>query len=209
MYSPVVRPKPVRELMAESPLVPVALAATVGLIADRYLSFPVAIEALVLLIGLVACIALRNRPMRALIAAWCAAGALAALYHHAWRHVYRSDDIGNLATDEPTLVRLRGVLGEEPTLIKQPPADGLASYLRPDPTRCVLGVREVLTDSGWAPASGDVRLTVEGPLSGLQVGDDVRVFGLLARPRGAGNPGEWDWPEDLRDQRIRAEVHLR
>src|SRR5437016_5133583 len=74
MYSPLARPRPVRELIAESPLVPVALAATLGLIADRYLHFPVAIEALALVAGLAGWIAMRRQPARGLIAAWIAAG---------------------------------------------------------------------------------------------------------------------------------------
>src|SRR5205085_3065426 len=70
-------------------------------------------------------------------------------------------------------------------------------------------VREILTDAGWAPASGKAHLTVEGPLPEFHVGDEVEVFGWLESPRGPDNPGEFDWREHLRDDRIRAAVRVR
>jgi competence protein ComEC len=207
--APRTKPIPVRELIAESPLVPVALSATVGLIVDRYLGLSIIAEGGALLALIVAGIASRRRQDWWLIVICGAIGSLAALYHHCWRNVYETDDISTFASAEAQLVHLRGVLTAEPTIFKHSPSDGLASFVRNDPTRTVLGAREILTEAGWSPITGYLRLTVDGPLEDLHVGDEVEVFGWLSLPHSAGNPGERDWPEYLRDQRILAEVHVR
>jgi competence protein ComEC len=204
------KPPPLRDLIAESPLVPVALAATIGLLADRYFRLPVTFDILVLIVAAVFwLILIRRQPRAAPVALCIVSGCLAAAWHHAHRNVFRSDDIGTIAEETPKLARLRGVLDEEPSIIWRPRDDPLASYLRPDPTRSILQVREVLTPDGWTPFSGRVNLTVEGHLAGFHVGDEVEVFGWLSTPRGPGNPGEWNWLEFLRDRRIRAELYIR
>src|SRR5262245_64852274 len=206
----ILRPRPVRAMIAESPLVPVALAASAGLLADRYLNLPFTFEIATLVVAFVAAIVMLRRGHRyAPAALWVVAGALAALHHYQHRNIFAADDIGNYATDEAKLVRLRGVLGEEPTPFRPGRADPLASYMRPDPTRSVLEMRAILADTGWVSTSGKAHLTVEGPLPEFHVGDEVEVFGWLESPRGPDNPGEFDWREHLRDDRIRATVRVR
>src|SRR5262245_34820151 len=183
-------PRPVRELIAESPLVPVAIAVTLGLIADRYLGVPAIAELAFLAVGLIAAVALaRRRPALTSPALWCVAAALAALYHHSYRNVYAEDDIGNLASETPKLVRLRGVLAEEPTRVRRPRPDGLATILRPDPTRTVLEVNAIRGEDGWLEVSGKAHVTVDGPLADYHLGDDVEVLGWLEAPQGPANPG--------------------
>ena len=46
-------------------------------------------------------------------------------------------------------------------------------------------------------------------MSDLHVGDEVEVLGWLEAPHGPGNPGEFDWSEHLRDERIRAVLRVR
>src|SRR5437899_295615 len=146
----ILRPRPVREMIAESPLVPVALAASLGLVVDRYLKPPVVVELALLVVAIVVGIVMLRRGHRlAPVALWCGFGALAALHHYQHRNLFAADDIGNYTGDEAKLVRLRGTLGEEPTPFRPGRADPLASFMRPDPTRSVLEVREILTDGGW------------------------------------------------------------
>ena len=140
---------------------------------------------------------------------WCAAGCLAASYHHGWLNNFPPDDIGEFATPEPKLVRMRGILDEEPTVALQTHHDPLASFDRSDPTRSVLAVRELRGDDEWLPAAGRARLVVQGPLDGFHVGDEIEAIGWLESPSAANNPGEWDYADYLRDQRIRAELFVR
>lgn len=204
------RPPPLRDLIAASPLVPIALAATLGLLADRYLSVPLAADLVVLVVGFLFWVQLSRRHPRAAPAALCVvAGCLAAIHHHAHRSIFRSDDIGAVAEETPKLARVRGTLDEEPSVIWRPRDDPLASYLRPDPARSVLQVHEVLTSDGWRQFSGRVNLMVEGKLIGCHVGDEIEAFGWLSTPLEPSNPGEWNWLEFNRDRRIRGELFVR
>src|SRR5215831_13352267 len=82
-----------------APLVPVALAATAGIVADRYLGVPLAVS----LITATVCLAFwaisrtDRRPALPLAYLFGAVAALAATYHHWHREFYPPDDIGNFA----------------------------------------------------------------------------------------------------------------
>lgn len=198
-----------RDWIWQSPLVPPALAATIGLLLDRYIGVPIAIS--LLLIGVLAAswlAAFLARRSFAPVFLCLAVGFLAAMYHHLYRNAYASWDIGNLATDEPKLIRVRGVLAEEPVTYHAKP-DPLVAFLRPDPTYCVVDVSSVEGDAGWKTTSGSLRLIVNGPTTDVHCGDAVEVLGWLQRPALPANPGEWDRLEHLRDRRIRAELHVR
>ena len=208
--APQVAKPPLRDLIWQVPLVPVAVAVTAGLLADRYIGIPLAVAALGLLISFVAWFIAASRKLpNSAIALWCVAGFLAAAYHHGWRNDYAGDDVGEFATAEPKLVRVRGILSEEPTIALQPHHNPLASFDRDDPTKSVLDVRQIRADGEWITASGKARLVVQGHLEGFHVGDEIETIGWLSSPPAAENPGEWDRAEFLRDQRIRAELYVR
>ncbi|MGD0767497.1 MAG: ComEC/Rec2 family competence protein [Tepidisphaeraceae bacterium] len=65
-------------------------------------------------------------------------------------------------------------------------------------------VRAVKTTEGWKKANGRIALTVEQPNVEMRAGQIVRVTGMLARPAGPMNPGEFDYAEWCRQQRILA-----
>src|SRR5207253_9436873 len=134
-----------------APLVPIALAVTAGIVADRVVSVPVSWAAVFAALGLVAWIAaLRssNRSAPAWLMITCA--ALASLHHHQYQNVFRADDIGQLASSEPRLTRLRGVLSDEPELHRLP-RNPLRSIPRPDSTRSEIEVTEVEDHPHWRP----------------------------------------------------------
>ncbi|HZT81801.1 MAG TPA: ComEC/Rec2 family competence protein [Gemmataceae bacterium] len=208
-----------------APLVPVALAATAGIVADRYLALPLVGSLLGVVVGLVAWgigFACRQRGLPLVYLALAVASLFAA-YHHLRHDVYAADDIGNLAADEPRPVRLRGVLEEEPVLLHASPpgseTEALRSFPRGDSTRAVLGVTQARQGDEWAAASGKALLLVADRLPGLRpgdevggglhAGDEVEVVGRLVRPSGPANPGGFDHAGRLRDQRVRAEVLVR
>lgn len=196
-------------LLADSvwraPLVPVALAATAGIILDRYLGLPLPVCLVAAFVCLVAwAITRHSKPILALFYLMGAVLALASAYHHAWREVYSADDVGNLAALRDHPARLRGVLVEEPTIAWQPAHDPLRSVPRPDPTMAVLDVSAYHGGEDWRPASGLARLVVSGHLTGLHVGDELEIVGRLRAPQGPSNPGEFDYEATLQDRRIRA-----
>src|SRR5947209_6783579 len=84
------------ESIFRAPLVPLALAATAGIVLDRYASIPLLISLLVTVAGIVAwAIALYGGTHELGVAyLGISAAALGAGYHHGYRNVYRADDIG-------------------------------------------------------------------------------------------------------------------
>jgi competence protein ComEC len=199
-----------RHALAYAPLLPFAVAATVGIVCDRHL---IDLETpgwlLVAASGIaVWLLAARRRDYSQLAGLWLCAAGLAGAYHHAWRNDYPSDDVANLAAVEPRLVRVRGSLAEEPSVRRRPQDDPLVTRPRPDLAVAVLSVTHVEVEREWLPASGRVRLMVESQLAGLHVPDEVEVTGWLARPTGRLNPGESDLADKLRDDRIRAELRV-
>ena len=194
---------------ARAPLVPVAVAVTVGLVADRYGPVPLPVSLFAAAGGLVGWFAARPRASdAAAVWLWLAAAALAAAHHHDRRHTFAPDDVGRVAPDHPTPVRLRGVIDDEPAHYRATP-DPLLTIPRGDTTVTTLKVTSIATADGWATASGRVRVTVDGEFAGVHQGDVVEVVGLLARPRPPLNPGEFDRRGRLLDDRVTAELHAR
>jgi competence protein ComEC len=193
-----------------APLVPVALAVTAGVAADRLVGVPLSASAVAFMCGLIAWIAASRRSFaRGLPWLWLSLAALGALHHRQFRDVYPADDIGHVATEEPRLVRLRGKLVEAPTTSGSAKPDPLRSLPASETSRGVLVVTHWQSRDDWLPVSGRVRLTVGGRLDGLRAGDEVEAVGWLSAPPPPMNPGEADNEDRLRDDRIRAVLNVR
>lgn len=196
---------------ARTPLVPVALALTSGIVLDRLVLPSLAGSLAVVAGGLVAWA----------ICQWGGKGGLAqvylllsfagfgAFYHHWSREIVWPNDISCHATDEPRPVQLRGSLASEPIITKGLPPETLPSIRPTDTTRCTLRVTQFRCADDWQAVSGRVRLVVEGSLEGPHVGDEVQVVGRLSLPRSPSNPGEFDQASYLRDQGIRSVVWVK
>jgi competence protein ComEC len=202
-------PPPLTANIWRAPLVPVALAATAGIVVDRYVGVPLVFSLLAAMTFLAAwAIFGSRRPGLALIHLSLAVLALAAAYHRLEREVYRSDDLGAFATEQPRPVQLRGVIEAEPIVLYHPPKSPLESMAHDNPTLAVLRATELRQDDAWQPVSGRAELAIGGSLEGLHVGDEIEVVGRLVTPQPAANPGELDHAAQLRDRRICARVFV-
>ncbi|MCE9531019.1 MAG: ComEC family competence protein, partial [Planctomycetes bacterium] len=199
------------QAIAYAPLLPIAAAATVGLVADRYLIVPIPFSLGATLLCLIAWVICRRRQRELLsyLYLWAAWAGLAAGYHHAARHLYPANEIGAFAKEEPAIFRLRGMLVEEPIVRHYRKDDPLVSLPRIEPTVAVVEVTEIEQAGGWVPSSGKVQMRVEGKLDGLHLGDEIEAAGWLSKPSPPLNPGESSYGERLLDRRIRAEFHVR
>jgi len=198
-------PTPLAQVLAAriwaAPLVPVALAATAGIVADRWYRIPLPVSLAALCLFLAGW--LLSRGGLALTYLLAGVAALGAAYHHWHRDIYPANDIGQFATEELRPARLRGVLLEEPVRFRRA-SSPLRTLPGTEPSFAVLGVTAYGMDTDWLSASGKARLIVAAPLEGLHVGDEVEVAGRLTTPASPANPGERDEAALLRDQRIRA-----
>lgn len=197
-------PPPWREFAA-APLVPVAVAATVGLVADRYVGAPSVIGMSVVLGGLIGWGVFRNRPW-ALVWLWVACGGLAAFLHHVHRTEFPPTDVAQFARSGSVILKVRGTLTDDPFTRRTHTADPLIPVRRTEVDVSVLDLSEVETSSGWQPCSGRIRLTVDRddptapPLNGLRSGDIVQTVGQFQVPEPPGNPGERDQRNDYLDR---------
>jgi competence protein ComEC len=195
---------PAWRAFARAPLVPVALAAAVGLVLDRSLTLPPRAGLLAAGLG-VGLWLLTARRALILVAV---AGLVAA--HHRHQQSPAADDLCHAGG----VVHVRGILTDDPVGRFDRTPDPLAPARRRRDA-VTLRVQHLLARDGWAPASGQAKLSVErptdsdvgaAPLRGLVAGDTVEVVGRLTTPGPPNNLGERDYAGWLRDQGIQSEL---
>src|SRR4029077_13247494 len=171
--------EPVFVSIWQAPLVPVTLAATAGIVFDRYHGLPLLVSLLAALVALIAWTVTRLGPNRGLDLVYLGlcSMALGAAYHHAHRNLYRQDDIGCFATAEQVPAQVRGILEEEPAIVWQTPHNPLRSFDTTESTRAVLRVTQLKQEDEWMLVSGRAQLIVAGQLHDLHVGDELEVVG--------------------------------
>lgn len=116
---------------------------------------------------------------------------------------YPCGHIGEYSSDEPRLAQLEVRIDQPPRVL----SDAHAPIPRP-PTQAMQGtVLRVLTRAGWRECSGRVLIRIAEVNPQLAVGQRVRITGMLARPVGAENPGQYNWAGYYRNQRILCSLH--
>lgn len=199
-----------------APLVPLAIAATAGVILDRYSTVPFGAWLVLALAGIVGTFALSRGVTR--LALLLIFAALAGGHHHFVRTWIPEDDLSRVLGRDGVLIRLRVRLLDEPS-VRLPPAQDRDLYpLRFGQDVVLAEVYELSSAQGsWIRASGRVRIISERtgpveqeePFAGLHAGDTVELFGMATRPRPPGNPGERNLVDAMLDQRIRADIRVR
>lgn len=195
---------------ASAPLVPVALAVGLGVALDRGVPLPTQML-LALLIGMSAAWLLairRGSSQLSIVLLWAVAGLLAASWHRV-NQAWPSDAIGHFASLDRTLVKLRGTIAEDvvyhqvrrPELYSGQGTLGHSVFLMD-----VLSLQ--LTDR-WQPVSGRVRVTVEGEIRHLRIGDGVEITGNLTALSPAINPGGIDYRQAWHDQGLQSSVGVK
>lgn len=194
-----------RESLLRAPLVPAAVLASAGIIADRMGLVPAWLFAALLVAGSALTLASRSWPIGLALAVAGAAG----LYHHQWLHAFAPDDIGFAVGEEPRLVSLHGRLADEPTSDSPAANDPLRALPAQTRSRCVLRAERLTDGDGSRSVTGRVAMSVMGRPLDARVGDVIDVTGWLSRPEPPGNPGEHDRAAALADQRVRADLFVR
>ena len=143
----------------------------------------------------------RCSALLAIAIALCAAG-----FAQREHFQYPANHVGQFAGDEPRLAEVELRLIDEPRIIT-----GSFGQLRPLPPKQIVSadVLRVKTWNGWVAASGRTVLQVDQPHPRLDAGQIVHVYGMLQRPPPPMNPGQFDWSDYYRRQRLLATISAR
>jgi competence protein ComEC len=121
------------------------------------------------------------------------------------RFQFAGNSIWAYTNADERLVEVVLAVTDEPRLVMPPPGEMRAL----PPKQTFYGqVRAVQTGAGWKGASGKIAVTIEQPNVQVKAGEIVRATGMLARPGGAMNPGEFDYASWCREQRILATLRV-
>jgi competence protein ComEC len=191
-----------------APLAPILVAATLGIVADRWL---LAFETktwvtIALPFGVIAI--LTNRHTRicclALLAGVLAIGA--GWHHLCWSDMV-ADDLARSVTETPRPTWARGVVREARGLRHQREGFGFGTSDHGKvTTRFVLDVTSISDGRDWYKASGRAMVVVVGELPFIRAGQAVEAAGQISTIAPPLNPGEFDYRAFLQAQGIRLRI---
>lgn len=198
----------------------VSIALAVGIVIDFVFCIPRSISLGVAVFGLVLSGVfwrMRSQPSRLdgaisfiMLVSIAATGCS---WHHIFWNEFAPNDIGFAAAERSSPCAVELQLCSEPQYAAIPdgfsdiPDLPLTSAKQQMQTRFrtrALRVRDGVT---WRPVSGNAELVIHGSVENLRSGDHVRVFGHLVRPAPPTNPGQFDFSNHYRRQRLLAFVH--
>jgi competence protein ComEC len=138
----------------------------------------------------------------ALLTAFAAAGAARHDVH--WNH-YPDDHVAAALPPGRTVSVIEGVVLAEPAVRRVEPAPMTPPQHCGTRTGVRLAAEKLIAAGRHTPVSGEVRLTIvdsDGRPPGFRAGDRIRLPAVLSRVTGPDNPGEADWAEILRRDRV-------
>jgi competence protein ComEC len=190
------------------PLPPIFVAAIAGILTDRLLEPPVILWTLLCFIFLITWFIVRKNPL-ILVAVF----AFFGFWHHDHWSRFAENDIGcYVASDTEERqspvpsqpAALIGTVGEMPRFYPKPPHQSGQIFETSAKTVFTFHAQQLRDGNDWIPVSGNVLTTIYDDCRNLNVGDRLQLFGELAQPIPAGNPGDYNYADYLRGLRIRA-----
>ncbi|MCY2963036.1 MAG: ComEC/Rec2 family competence protein [Planctomycetota bacterium] len=119
-----------------------------------------------------------------------------------WHHLCWSSvgplEIAQFAREEPHPVRVVGRVADRPGKLPQRDHVFSAGRRRGERSVCQIDCQSLESLGRSTPVTGRMRLLVEGEIANLAPGDTVDIVGTFSRPRGASNPGGFDFRAFLR-----------
>lgn len=213
------RPRPLPWVQfAAAPLLPLAIAITLGIVLDRYSTWQPHTPFGLAFGGLLGWFAARRTsPTFALVCLYGGCAGLAAAHHRAYRAPHPTADVSRYTTAQSLYVQLRGYL-DEPLRVRRTTPNEFDQHLgQSDRAVGVLQVQSIRSAEGtWHPVAGRVRVSIDRIatpddrefVSSIRLGDALELGGRLRAPQGPSNPGEFDYRAFLADQGIHCELGL-
>src|SRR5687767_252554 len=196
----------VGQLAARRPAVPAALLLACGVAAHSVVphSPPLWLAAMAVAIAIAACVLRRPLASSSALAAALLFGGVAAAQLSAFH--FPRGHLSAFATDLPRLAQLELHLDHPPRTLNGPYAG--THHALPPKQVAVARVTAIKTWDGWQQTSGRVLVQIAQPHPRLAVNQTVRIVGMLQRPAPAMNPGQFDWAEYYREQRVLNSLHV-
>ncbi|MCY2954748.1 MAG: ComEC/Rec2 family competence protein [Planctomycetota bacterium] len=119
---------------------------------------------------------------------------------------YPPHHIAHFTSDQAHLAQLEMRITQRPRTITNSQSGRRPSLPHQITQAEVLRVR---TTTGWQPATGTITIQIAEPVASLAIAQHIKALGTLFRPLPATNPGQFDWANYYRDQRILASFHIR
>jgi competence protein ComEC len=195
--------------LVRSPLLPVAVLFTFGVVLDRVFTIPLLVGLVLLFTSLVvAGMALAGGSSgQALLYLSGFVFALGLVWHHGAVRLLADNDLAHALQDRPVPVQAIGRLEEEPQWLP-PESNDLRSRPSGEATRTVLALERLRQGGDWQSVQGRVRVYLAGRVAELHLGDEIEVTGMLAPPPLPANPGEMDRAAYLMDRGIRGQLFV-
>lgn len=195
----------VPSILHVAPLFPVALGIISGIVADARLTPPV-LSYPVILILVTALVAMRRMARLNQFIIFTASLAAGAMLHASFIRITPANAMARFTTDGERLIRVRGVIDDEPELITNDDAEFAAWAFSGDRSAFFLRVESVEAAEQWQPVAGRVQVFVREAVLDLKEGESVELLGRLEPLRPPRNPGAFDWAAYLRRQGVAASI---
>jgi competence protein ComEC len=134
----------------------------------------------------------------------CSVVLVGAAWHHVRWRLFSEDEIGRYARMDPRPVCVELVARASPRVVAAPPPNPLRLLPTKERTRILADAVAIRDQADWRTCSGRVTVMVNGRFDSLRAGDRFLMFGRLAAPRPLQNPGEFDFAEHARGDRVLA-----
>jgi competence protein ComEC len=118
---------------------------------------------------------------------------------------YPANHIWTYTSDSERFAQIEMKIVDSPRMIVSDPDDPRLLGPKQSARASAIAIR---TLAGWRPAAGTISLYLEQLNPRLAVGQIVRATGMLSRPEGAMNPGEFDYAAWARSQRTLASLRV-
>jgi competence protein ComEC len=143
----------------------------------------------------------RGHERTAAVVLLLAAAATAGAWHHDRWHLFPAAELGRCAREDARPICVEAIAWTTPHRRPPPAHNPLQRVVTGDRTLLDVCVTRVRDGAAWRLASGSARLSVDGHLLGVKVGDRLRVAGHFSQPSSPLNPGEFDFAFDRRVRR--------
>ncbi|MEM9351910.1 MAG: ComEC/Rec2 family competence protein [Planctomycetota bacterium] len=193
------------------PLLPVALAAAAGVLADRYgaaSGFSPADWLVASSTALSAYLAF-SAAGRHRSAAACLLAAVASLFGawHLDQQAYAPrNGIGLYASEASEAACVEGVVHGPVRWSPSPPREPMRALPTGPGSTFEMKAERIRHRDAWRPVQGRIRARVEGHLAEVHSGDRVVVTGRLTRAENQANPGGFDWSRFARTRGYDAQL---